>query len=135
MGDYNLDGHTDLVKTHFLDQAPGIYSNDGKGNFDDVTTQAGLNNETRFVCFGAGLVDFDNDGYPDILISTGSVYPELDAFRPGMPAAHARASFFAIGETAHLSRWARRPAPASLPATAAEAWPLATSTTMATWTC
>jgi hypothetical protein len=36
VGDYNLDGHTDLVKTHFLDQATGIYSNDGKGNFDDA---------------------------------------------------------------------------------------------------
>ncbi len=78
VGDYNLDGHTDLVKTHILDQAPGIYSNDGKGNFDDVTTRAGLNIENRYTCFGAGLVDFDNDGYPDILISTGSVYPELD---------------------------------------------------------
>jgi hypothetical protein len=68
VGDYNLDGHL----------ATGIYSNDGKGNFDDRTIQAGLNNETRYISFGAGLVDLDNDGYPDILISTGSVYPELD---------------------------------------------------------
>ena len=82
LGDYNLDGHLDLVKTHFLDQAPGIYKNDGKGNFDDATTQARLNNETHYVCFGAGLVDFDNDGFPDILISTGSVYPELDRVAP-----------------------------------------------------
>lgn len=82
VGDYNLDGHIDFVKTHFIDQAPGIYSNDGKGNFDDRTTQAGLNGETRYVSFGAGLVDFDNDGSPDILISTGSVYPELDRISP-----------------------------------------------------
>jgi len=82
VGDYNLDGHTDLVKTHILDQATGIYRNDGKGDFDDVTTQAGLNKETHYTCFGAGLVDFDNDGYPDILISTGSVYPELNHFSP-----------------------------------------------------
>jgi hypothetical protein len=82
VGDYNLDGHTDLVKTHILDQPTGIYSNDGKANFDDITIQAGLNNETRYTCFGAGLVDFDNDGYPDILISTGSVYPELDRLSP-----------------------------------------------------
>jgi hypothetical protein len=82
VGDYNLDGHTDLVKTHFVDQATGIYRNDGKGNFDDATTQARLNNETRYICFGAGLVDFDNDGCPDILISTGSVYPELDRVSP-----------------------------------------------------
>jgi hypothetical protein len=82
IGDYNLDGHTDLVKTHFIDQATGIYCNDGKGNFDDLTTQASLNKETRYTCFGAGLVDLDNDGYPDILISTGSVYPELDRISP-----------------------------------------------------
>ena len=82
IGDYNLDGHLDVVKTHFLDQAPGIYKNDGKGNFEDMTTEARLNNETRYVCFGAGLVDFDNDGHPDILISTGSVYPELDRISP-----------------------------------------------------
>jgi len=82
VGDYNLDGHLDLVKTHFIDQATGIYSNDGRGNFDDRTTQAGLNSETRYVSFGAGLVDFDNDGYPDILISTGSVYPELNRIAP-----------------------------------------------------
>ena len=82
VGDYNVDGHIDVVKTHFLDQAPGIYKNDGKGNFEDTTTEARLNNETRYVCFGAGLVDFDNDGYPDILISTGSVYPELDRVSP-----------------------------------------------------
>ena len=41
VGDYNLDGHTDLVKTHFLDQATGIYSNDGKGNFDDRDNSSG----------------------------------------------------------------------------------------------
>lgn len=82
VGDFNLDGHTDLVKTHILDQATGIYCNDGKGYFDDLTTQTGLNKETRYTCFGAGLVDFDNDGYPDILITTGSVYPELDRLSP-----------------------------------------------------
>ena len=82
VGDYNLDGHTDLVKTHFLDQATGIYSNDGKGNFEDQTTRAGLNKETRYVSFGPCLADLDNDGYPDILITTGSVYPELDRVSP-----------------------------------------------------
>ncbi len=82
VGDYNLDGHIDLVKTHFLDQATGIYSNDGNGNFEDQTTRAGLNKETRYVSFSPCLADLDNDGYPDILITTGSVYPELDRVSP-----------------------------------------------------
>src|ERR1039458_8437126 len=56
-GDYNLDGHTDLMKTHFYTQAPGLYRNDGKGNFEDVSIQSGLYKETRFVCFGCGVVD------------------------------------------------------------------------------
>ena len=86
VGDYNLDGHTDLVKTHYYNQAPGLYRNDGKGNFDDVTIEAGLNKEAAFVCFGAGIVDFDNDGYPDIFLSTGTVYPEIAHVNPRYPA-------------------------------------------------
>ena len=85
-GDYNLDGHTDLLKTHFYTQSPGLYRNDGKGNFDDVTIQSGLNKESRFVCFGAGLVDFDNDGHPDILLTSGSVYPQVARVSSRLPA-------------------------------------------------
>jgi len=92
-GDYNLDGHTDIVKTHYYNQANGLYKNDGKGNFDDVTTEAGLNRETRFVCFGAGIVDFDNDGYPDILFTSGTVYPEVARVSPRFPARSPRLLF------------------------------------------
>jgi hypothetical protein len=93
LGDYNLDGHTDVVKTHFYDQATGLYRNDGKGNFDDVTIPAGINKETRFVGFGAGIVDFDNDGYPDILVTTGTVYPEIARVSPRFPARSPRILF------------------------------------------
>jgi len=86
VGDYNVDGHTDLVKTHFYNQPTGLYRNDGKGNFDDVTIQAGLSKETRFVCFGAGIVDFDNDGFQDILLTSGTVYPEVARVSPRFPA-------------------------------------------------
>jgi len=85
VGDYNLDGHSDLVKTHFYHQPTGLYRNDGKGNFDDVTIPSGLNKETRFVCFGAGIVDFDNDGNPDILLTSGTVYPEVARVSPKFP--------------------------------------------------
>ena len=92
-GDYNLDGHTDLVKTHYFNQPNGLYRNDGKGNFDDVTTESSLNRETRFVCFGAGIVDFDNDGHPDILIASGTVYPEVARLSPRFPARSPRLLF------------------------------------------
>lgn len=77
-GDYDLDGHIDYVKTHFQDQSTGLYQNDGKGNFEDVALEAGLSAERRFVSWGTGLVDLDNDGYPDILLVSGNVNPEVE---------------------------------------------------------
>ena len=76
-GGYNLDGHTVLVETFIRDQASGIDCNDGKDNFDDVTTPPGLNRETRCTCFGAGLVDFDNHGGMDALIMNVNEPPSL----------------------------------------------------------
>jgi enediyne biosynthesis protein E4 len=81
-GDYNLDGHLDLYKTHFTDDTNILYKNDGKGNFDDVTTAAHLGVETRYTCWGNGMVDLDNDGWPDIFVVTGSVYPGIDKQLP-----------------------------------------------------
>jgi hypothetical protein len=78
VGDYDLDGHLDVVRTHFQNQATGLYHNLGKGQFEEVTAQAGLATERRFINWGTGLVDLDNDGYPDILSVTGTVYPELE---------------------------------------------------------
>jgi enediyne biosynthesis protein E4 len=78
VGDYNLNGNLDIFKTHFADDTNVLYHNDGKGNFDDVTTRSGLGVETRYVGWGAGIVDLDNDGYPDLFVATGSVYPEVE---------------------------------------------------------
>jgi len=77
-GDYNLDGSLDLFKTNFCDDTNVLYVNDGKGHFDDVTIRAGLGVETRYVGWGTGLVDLDNDGLPDIFVATGGVYPEVE---------------------------------------------------------
>jgi hypothetical protein len=82
VGDYDLDGHIDLYKTHFVDDSNGLYHNDGKGNFDDVTRPARIAVETRYVCWGAGIIDLDNDGYPDIFMATGNVYPEVERKLP-----------------------------------------------------
>jgi len=92
-GDYDLDGHIDLVKTHFQNQSTGLYRNNGKAEFDDVTAPAGLSMERRFISWGTGLTDLDNDGYPDILIVTGTVYPELEKVYAKYPAHSPRIVF------------------------------------------
>jgi hypothetical protein len=79
VGDYDLDGHLDLFKTHFADDTNVLYHNDGKGNFDDVSRSSRVGVETRYICWGAGIVDLDNDGYPDLFMVTGSVYPEVES--------------------------------------------------------
>ncbi len=81
IGDFNTDGALDIMKTHFEQDTPALYQNDGKGYFSDVTVQAGLGVETRFVCWGAGMFDLDNDGLPDLFYTTGMVYPEVDPFK------------------------------------------------------
>ncbi len=85
IGDYNLDGNLDILKTHFADDTAVLYRNDGKGNFEDVTNAAGLGVETRFISWGAGMFDLDNDGYPDLFWVTGSVYPEIEKVLPNYP--------------------------------------------------
>jgi len=78
IGDYKLDGTLGILKTHFADDTSVLYENDGKGEFTDVTLKSGLGVETRFVCWGAGIADLDNDGLPDLFIAAGQVYPELE---------------------------------------------------------
>jgi hypothetical protein len=95
-GDFNLDGHLDLFKTHFTDDTHILYRNDGKGNFEDVTIPSGLGVETRFVGWGAGIADLDNDGLPDLFLTTGSVYPEIEAQLPAYPYKTPRAIFRAL---------------------------------------
>ena len=92
-GDYDLDGHLDLIKTHFQNQSTGMYHNNGKGEFEDVTNQAGLGSERRFVSWGTGLVDFDNDGYPDIMVVAGTVYQELEKVYAKYPSHNPRLVF------------------------------------------
>ena len=76
-GDYNGDGLIDIFKTHFSDDLPALYKNSGRNFFDDASRAAGFDH-TRYVEWGTGIVDFDNDGWPDILIATGNVYPEVE---------------------------------------------------------
>ena len=97
IGDYDLDGHLDLFKTHFADDANGLYHNDGTGNFDDVTRAARIGVETRYVGWGAAMMDLDNDGYPDLFMVTGNVYPEVERRLPKYPNKTPRVVFRNLG--------------------------------------
>jgi hypothetical protein len=85
-GDFDLDGHIDIFKTHYQLQSSGLYHATGKGDFDDVSTASGIGVERRFVSWGAAIVDLDNDGLPDIFYVTGNVYPELERTFAKFPA-------------------------------------------------
>jgi enediyne biosynthesis protein E4 len=71
------DGRLAIFKTNFAGDTSTLYRNLGDGNFEDMTFQAGLGRNTRFLGWGASFIDFDNDGRPDILTCNGHVYPEV----------------------------------------------------------
>jgi hypothetical protein len=85
LGDYDGDARLDLLKTHFADDIPALYRNLGGGQFEDAATAAGLAVQNRYVEWGSGLPDLDNDGQPDIVYVTGNVYPEIERRLPEYP--------------------------------------------------
>jgi hypothetical protein len=74
-----------VLKTHFADDIPSLYKNLGKGLFEDVAIASGLAVENRYVEWGAGLPDLNNDGLEDLLYVTGNVYPEIERILPQYP--------------------------------------------------
>jgi hypothetical protein len=76
--DYDGNGWPDLFRTNFSDERETLYRNRADGNFDDATEFAGLAHNTRFVGWGCGFFDFDNDGWKDLFLVNGHVYPEVD---------------------------------------------------------
>ena len=78
VGDFNRDGLLDIVKTNFAGDTDSLYLNLGDGTFEDHTYLSGLGLNTRYLGWGVGFVDLDNDGWLDIFISNGHVYPEVD---------------------------------------------------------
>ncbi len=85
IGDYDTDGNLDIFKTHFRGDTSVLYRGNGKGAFRDATIRAGLGVETRYVGWGAGMLDLDNDGLPDLFLTTGMVYPDVAKKVPDAP--------------------------------------------------
>src|SRR5271163_1526889 len=84
LGDYNNDGWLDLYISDFQGSSDHLWKNDGQGSFDEVSDHAGITQPTRAVLsFGGGFFDYDNDGWLDLFIANGHVYPEVEQATPG----------------------------------------------------
>ena len=84
VGDYDNDGRVDFYITNFSDDTNTLYHNDGGGNFTDVTFQAGHGEITLpFLGWGTSFIDYDNDGWKDVIVANGHVYPAVDEYQWG----------------------------------------------------
>ncbi|HET7103770.1 MAG TPA: CRTAC1 family protein [Terracidiphilus sp.] len=78
-GDYLNNGRLDLLVTDFADDAKVLYHNDGDAAFTDVSYRAGIGKiSIPFLSWGTAFMDYDNDGWPDIFIANGHVFPVAD---------------------------------------------------------
>ncbi|HEX4488118.1 MAG TPA: CRTAC1 family protein [Terriglobales bacterium] len=79
VGDYRNNGMLDLYNTVFSDDYNPLYRNEGDANFSEISYQSGLAEATiPFLAWGSGFLDYDNDGWKDLFVSNGHVYPEVD---------------------------------------------------------
>jgi len=79
IGDYDNSGRVSFHITNFSDDSNVLYHNDGDANFTDVTFLAGLGEVTLpFLGWGTSFIDFDNDGWLDLIVANGHVYPAVD---------------------------------------------------------
>jgi len=83
IGDYDGDGRPDIFKTNFSDDVSSLYRNTGDGSFTSTIQQAGLGLNTQYLGWGVSFFDADNDGWPDLLLVNGHVYPEVDSAHLG----------------------------------------------------
>ncbi len=83
VADFTHDGLFDIFKTNFADDTHTYYRNQGHNNFIDATIDAGLAVNTRYLGWGTAAIDIDNDGWKDLILADGHVYPEVDSGHTG----------------------------------------------------
>jgi len=98
VGDYNCDGWLDIFKTNFADDTCNLYRNNGDGMFTDDTFSSGVGINNRFVAWGCGFVDYDNDGWTDIIQVNGHVYPEIEGHGIGQEYKNPRLVYRNLGQ-------------------------------------
>jgi hypothetical protein len=119
VGDYDNDGMVDFYITNFSDDSNTLYHNDGDGNFTDVTFQSGHGEPTiPFLGWGAGFFDYDNDGWKDVYVANGHVYPAVDKQQWGTSYAQQTLLFRNAGASGKFER-----VPAAPGSGLAAAWP------------
>jgi enediyne biosynthesis protein E4 len=86
IGDFDHDGLLDIFVTNFTQEANTLYWNRGPRGFEDISSTSGLAQPSiPYVGWGTAFFDMDNDGWPDILVANGHVYPQMDQVRMGVP--------------------------------------------------
>ncbi|HEX4022656.1 MAG TPA: CRTAC1 family protein [Acidobacteriaceae bacterium] len=96
--DFTHDGKLDIFKTNFADDTPTFYLNLGKNNFSDDTIDSGLAVNAKYVEWGTYALDFDNDGWPDLIVADGHVYPEVNHGQAGETFKQPRMLFWNRGD-------------------------------------
>jgi hypothetical protein len=82
VGDYDHDGRFDIFITNFVDDYNTLYHNDGRNSFTDVSYKANVAAASMpYVGWGTKFFDYDNDGWVDLFVANGHVYPQLEHYR------------------------------------------------------
>ena len=97
VGDYDCDGWLDIFKTNFADDTCNLYRNNGDGTFTDEAFASGLGINNQYVAWGCGFLDYDNDGWLDLMQVNGHVYPEIDQHNTGQSFRNPRVVYKNLG--------------------------------------
>jgi hypothetical protein len=98
VADYDGDGRPDIVKTNFSDDTSSLYRNNGDGSFTSQIFEAGLALNTKYLGWGVMFLDADNDGWPDLMLANGHVYPEVDSAHLGSQYREPRLFYWNTGD-------------------------------------